>query len=407
MKQVSDMGRISFDYLPANPLHNGWVLSSPGKPTVNPSVPPDRPDGLRIKAEDAIDHDVEKYQRVCNHVRFSAKLSEHSYAYVRVRMSSQDSESVSKMGWIACDVGARAPRKESSGEWVIYREPANDGWAEFDLLLPAEVERTFGQDQGLKFMELIGIRLRGSISVSPISLFREVSTGDLNGSAPVPDDKTNQSLKEPWSRGQKIAMVTLLVTFLSLVALFFIPEGRRILRLENKPVSPQSSTSSPVVEAWKVKLTAETAKDLDELRKRHYVTRLGDAESEKTFGEIPSNTYGYVMSSNLMTSRREPVLPINDVRIETINLASTFEVHKMFDGTPFLVGFVGPETFARLREGVAEGTTLTLYSRSWKDAPNLVSLLLSSLACTRYRSLDTKDEAHRSIDLEALDCSTR
>jgi len=51
-----------------------------------------------------------------------------------------------------------------------------DGWTPFNLSLRDVVRRScFGQEEGLEFTELISIRLRGSVSVSPIGLFREGS----------------------------------------------------------------------------------------------------------------------------------------------------------------------------------------------------------------------------------------
>jgi hypothetical protein len=85
MRKSNEMGEISFSYLPASPLDNGWRLALKDKPAFKHSVPPDRPDGLSIRADDAIDYDVAKYQRICNRVEFTANLSEHSYAYAQSR----------------------------------------------------------------------------------------------------------------------------------------------------------------------------------------------------------------------------------------------------------------------------------------------------------------------------------
>lgn len=168
-----DMGRISFDYLPASPLSNGWRLALPERLTFSFSKPLDRLDGVAIKAEDAIDYNVEKHQRVCNRVEFSAKLSEHSYVYARIGLVSADGLSVSRQGWITCDSGNKLPRRESRDEWVISRIPEPGGWTKFDLSLPDEVAQTFGKADAQQFDELLGFRLRGCLSISPIKLYRQ------------------------------------------------------------------------------------------------------------------------------------------------------------------------------------------------------------------------------------------
>jgi len=175
-----EMGAISYRYLPESPLRHGWKLAKAGT-RFEASAPPDRPDGLAIKAEDAIDYNVEKYQQVCNHVQFTAKIAEHSYVYVKVRFASKNRNSP-RWGWIACDTGVGEPRQESPDEWVISRIPKKNGWARFDLFLPEEVNRTYGQVEVLKFNELLGFRLRGELSISPVKLYRVMSDNKSHAS---------------------------------------------------------------------------------------------------------------------------------------------------------------------------------------------------------------------------------
>lgn len=172
---MNELGQINFSYLPGSPLDNGWRLADKNTPAIRFSVPSDCNSGLEVRAEDAIDYDVQKYQRVCNRVKFDAKLDHGSYVYARLQLVSKDGHSVSKQQWIACDIADKPPRQVSVDEWCIYRKPRNDGWTTFDLFLPDEVERTFGRAKGLRLSAFLGIRLRGSVSVSPILLYRNES----------------------------------------------------------------------------------------------------------------------------------------------------------------------------------------------------------------------------------------
>ena len=341
------MGRISFNYLPANPLAHGWRLAEPNKPSLTSSVPPDLPDGLSIQAEEAIDCNVENHQKVCNRVEFSAKLSARSYVYAKVHLVSKDGHTVARDGWIACDVGNGPPRKVSRDEWVIMRYPRSDGWAEFDLLLPDEVSRTFGHAEGLEFSQLLGFRLRGSLSISPIKLF----SYDLSDTTTHPGN-TSSHKKIPWNRADKMSVVMMVIGVLAIIVALTVPESRTFLGLEKAQRAQQTespSISAPPGRDSSRLLPARFAKNIRELREENHLARLADSESEKFFPEIPSNSYGFVNGLSLVSST------LNELRIETNRTLHTFEIQKLADGNALVVGYVGPETFDRLREGLLAG----------------------------------------------------
>jgi len=371
-----EVAKVSFQYLPANPLSNGWRLADPERPSLEYSVPPDRGDGLAVSAADAIDYDLEKYQRTANHVRFSAKLSDKSYLYAKVRLVSRDGRSVSRVGWITCDTGAGPPRKESRDEWVIHRTPGKDGWTTFDLFLPEEVSQTFGKAEGLQFSELLGFRLRGSLAVSPINVYHT----------------------EP--RAPIVITADMIVAFISAVALvgFVIVSFRKpassLPRQAEPPVVPTATAqerSGPLV--------AQVAKDAHALRQLNHVTRIADTESEKSLPEIPANSYGFTIGSW--------VADLGLDKLPILSKGGFFEIQKLADGTAMIVGYVGQESLDRLREGLAEGSTLIVYSDPWKDAPNIVAIPLDRLKCARSRTLYPENTQHKITEIEALDCDAR
>jgi hypothetical protein len=121
-----------------------------------------------------IDLPLDSSQRLCNRLRFETKPTKDcpdSYAYANVRLIPKDRKTTAKSVWIACDVGDKTPAKHGPGECITYRAASPDGWATFDLSLPEEVQNSPFGEEGLEFSELLGIRLRGSISVSPIELY--------------------------------------------------------------------------------------------------------------------------------------------------------------------------------------------------------------------------------------------
>jgi hypothetical protein len=136
--------------------------------------------------------------------------------------------------------------------------------------------------------------------------------------------------------------------------------------------------------------------ELENLRKLHQVSLISAEYAEKAPSQVPKNSYGYGWSFALLIKPLTPLTFI-DTR-ETEGSDALFEIHKLADGHLELVGFVGPETFARYRMGLKKGENITLYSIGWKDAHDAVSVPLKSLACSGSRTIARS---------EALDCMTR
>jgi hypothetical protein len=390
------MGKISFDYLPASPLDNGWRLALNDKPLRQASASADRPGGLTIKIDDAIDIDVEKYQRLCNRVLFSAKLSHDSYAYAKVRLVSTNSQPTETDAWLACDIGDKPPRKVSSHEWVVCRKPGDGGWANFDLSLPNEVSQTLGQAGDLRFSELLGFRLRGTLSISPIDLYRDdpidMSTDQMVG--------TRSFGREPWSRSDKIAACSVVVAALAIIVGVIVQYVRRPADSAAPTAMqgpPQSSPPQSRDPGSQKRLIAQVAKNVAEMRARNRVNPLAESESEKDFAEIPVNSYGFVEPPDLIYRPSAEKLSIDANAYDF-----AFEIHKLGDGSGLLLGYVGPETFGRLSEGILAGSNFVLYSEPWKDAPSLVAIPVSGLKYLRSRFLRVGGD-HRKV--LALDCA--
>jgi hypothetical protein len=174
------LGEIRFDY-PGSPLDRWDFRSDDPQNASTPrfSSPEGYVGGLTMTAPGShhIDLRLEPHYKVCSRLQFSMKLTHdcpESYVYAKVRVTSKDGKTISKSGWVACDVGNKAPAKHGPDEWIIYGKPSANGWTAFNLSLPEEIRRSFfAQEEDLEFSELLSVRLRGSVSVSPIELYRE------------------------------------------------------------------------------------------------------------------------------------------------------------------------------------------------------------------------------------------
>jgi len=92
-------------------------------------------------------------------------------------MSSHDKK-VSKTGFIVYTIAAAenlpSPKKiENQSGWIYYVQGKNlgNGWRKLTLHLQKEVEQTFGTE-GLEYQSLKKVRLRGSLSLSPITFYK-------------------------------------------------------------------------------------------------------------------------------------------------------------------------------------------------------------------------------------------
>jgi hypothetical protein len=237
-----------------------------------------------------------------------------------------------------------------------------------------------------------------------ISSEREVHTEPSDGTAngPVlPQSRWNSLRISNWTRDQKIGIGILAFTALGVIVTLVVPELRKWAGLE-KP-GPEAHLISPAGEIMPSStaslhkpLVAETGKSVLDLRQRHNVNLLPQAESGKSFSEIPGHSYSFLGGVEVLRGR-----PPNS--LTTFRFPRDFEVHKLGDGIAMILGYVGPESLVRLQEGMTQGADITLYSGSWNDAPNIVAIPLGELNCDRIRTIDVTDR--NAVD--ALDCKVK
>lgn len=155
----------------------------------------------------------------------------------------------------------------------------------------------------------------------------------------------------------------------------------------------QAATLATSVNRPKVAIAAEGAK---RLRERQGVARLRETQSGKSFAEIPTGSFCFIYGHSLIRDYKlGEVVSSDDSNIK-------FELHKLEDGTAYVIAYAGPETRDRLLEGLKKGETLTIYSRSCAAAPDLVVVAVDHLKFNRQRVLTIANK-----QLCALDCEAR
>src|SRR5581483_8149897 len=211
----TEIGQISFGYLPGSPLNNGWTCAYGSLPSrfISPPNPP-KTAGICIiwnrqqqPQPYAIDFSLDPINHeFVNRLRFSAKFTteDDTIFFTEVELATYDG-SKGDSRWIKHYVGSKpatpgAPNyKNEYIRWMAVKKLAN-GWSEFDIFLPSAVAETWGKE-GWTFKRLKTIRIRGNISITPIDLIHD---DGVEISAPKPQEE-----KKSFKRWKKVLALLL------------------------------------------------------------------------------------------------------------------------------------------------------------------------------------------------------
>jgi hypothetical protein len=120
---------------------------------------------------------LEAHVTACNRLCFSAKFGTDGRLYVLFQLNPRTVGESAVQRWIQLGVNIGRSRVEANeGIVSVTGKIMKDGWQSFDISLNRVVNDTFGK-QGFVYGEhgkLLTIRLRGSMSISPIRLCRSV-----------------------------------------------------------------------------------------------------------------------------------------------------------------------------------------------------------------------------------------
>jgi hypothetical protein len=181
LKDLQRIDEIRFDYLPDSPEKHGWRITE-NQPGLSPitTFASDGPTPACLSISDrgtyAMDFDVPPLGRLADTVKLSVKFLNNSCFYLKIRISSRD-HSQSRQTWLRFVIGNRDPEKFNNSEWTIYvcGQLEESGWISLNIFIPTEVGKTFGTE-GWIFQELLGFRIRGSLSITPIAFHAKAST---------------------------------------------------------------------------------------------------------------------------------------------------------------------------------------------------------------------------------------
>jgi hypothetical protein len=204
-------------------------------------------------------------------------------------------------------------------------------------------------------------------------------------------------MKRAWTPGAKIA-----VWSVGLAALAVIATWLTVHELQHA-VHPEASAEMLVSQSSNVpastpgRLVGTFADAIEELRARNHVTLIPASSSQRTLGEIPTGSYGFVFAPFVAHSAP------NALQVYAHSDPAYFEVHKLADGQTEFVGYVGSETKERLQKGLSAGEKLTLYTSACPEAASLTAISFGSVKCMRSRDMAVRRKGGTTV-LFALDC---
>jgi hypothetical protein len=182
----TQLGQIRFDYLagnpPGNPLEHGWRVAYMHDPGHLPTFTVPREvhgrHGLMMRAHAgyAIGYLIPPgTAQATRRLRFSVKYSDSSMLFLLLQLVSPDRRwaVVRELKIQLQEAHPRRPEQHPTGpkEDIVWVEGTalGEGWVALDLRLHHLVQVVWASE-ALQFDLLRGIRLRGDIAISPISL---------------------------------------------------------------------------------------------------------------------------------------------------------------------------------------------------------------------------------------------
>jgi len=180
--KLRKLGQIRFDYLPSPPTKNDWRIGLIKKippeqrtlPEFAAAQPAPLPGSLTIRHNEhySIDYTVGQVQSLANIVEYYVKPTSDGTFYLKVNVSSRDG-SHARTVWLRHVIGTGAPRQINPSEWSfdVQGELLKDGWTLVKLSVEDEVTESFGKE-GFVYQGLQDVRIRGNLSISPITFYR-------------------------------------------------------------------------------------------------------------------------------------------------------------------------------------------------------------------------------------------
>lgn len=156
--------------------------------------------------------------------------------------------------------------------------------------------------------------------------------------------------------------------------------GENLIKKKEQMISPVASKNNRVHFLDRNSVSSDSINSMDEnglrklLRANHKVRELEPAESGFKLSKAPRGVYGYVNQVDICFP------DIVEAELSRRPYFTEFEVHKLLDGSLFVIGFIGAEIATQLRIEQSFPTGhFTFYSNKWSNAPEIVALQLSKV----------------------------
>jgi hypothetical protein len=223
-----------------------------------------------------------------------------------------------------------------------------------------------------------------------------VQKDPLGNTQPIVRSVESNKLKRPWYKKTAVQAALASGLFVLLSALL-APMVSHLLSSgepKQKPVVTKAENSQhSTFQQTKQREVGEDARIT--LRKEHNVRALEPGESSMRLSNAPRGIYGFVdpifISTGAIRLGRNPS-KLND-----------FEVHKLMDGSAYVIGFVGTDTAIQIRiDRRNQKLKLVLYTDPWPNASEIVALPLSKIRVKQVpRRIELDDErGPKALDLE-------
>ncbi|MGB6943362.1 MAG: nucleotide-binding protein [Bryobacteraceae bacterium] len=168
---------IRFDFLPDKLTNHGWKpgyqdKAEPEAGAYSSSADAPQPGCLSIRTAIGYALDYRLPPLVCDGLRFDVQYSDSTMIFAQVGLRSADGSLFAKK-WIKFCVGSIRAVVTAGypNEYTLWRPAAAlpNGWVSFTIPLPEAVQQSWG-NQGWTYECLEAIRIRGTLSISPIRL---------------------------------------------------------------------------------------------------------------------------------------------------------------------------------------------------------------------------------------------
>lgn len=169
--------RIAFDYLPESPLVRGWKTAyafNNATPAFSPIHANSETCLNMIVGETfAMDYSIARNAQTSKRITLSVIYhQENAMLFFEFKLKSENGKP--EFRWVKIEPGNLAPEitKDYPNEYTLYLQgtPQPEGWALLDVSLPDDVIKHTWLRDGLHFEAIKRVRIRGSLSISPILL---------------------------------------------------------------------------------------------------------------------------------------------------------------------------------------------------------------------------------------------